>query len=187
MSMRKFAAAAVVAALAVPTVSFAADGGHGMPVSKEELSRYFAIQPDGKGLPPGSGTAKVGASLYAQKCAMCHGDKLQGVQAAGGPTLIGGRGSLTSDKPLKTVESYWPYTSTLFDYIWRAMPFTEPGSLTPDEVYSISAYILEQAKIIDGKTVLDAKSMPKIEMPNAKGFYDGRGPDLSAYAVPQPK
>jgi mono/diheme cytochrome c family protein len=187
MSMRKIGAAAAVAALAVPAVSLAADGGHGTPVSKEELSRYFAIQPDGEGLPPGSGTAKVGAGLFAQKCAMCHGDKLQGVQAAGGPTLIGGRGSLTSDKPLKTVESYWPYTSTLFDYIWRAMPFTEPGSLTPDEVYSISAYILEQAKIIDDKTVLDAKSMPKIEMPNAKGFYDGRGPDLSAYAVPQPQ
>lgn len=187
MSMRKIAAAAALVAFAIPAGAHAADGGHGTPVSKEELSRYFAIQPDGEGLPPGSGTAKVGAGLYAQKCAMCHGDKLQGVQAAGGPTLIGGRGSLTADKPLKTVESYWPYTSTLFDYIWRAMPFTEPGSLTPDEVYSISAYILEQSKIIDDKTVLDAKSMPKIVMPNANGFYDGRDPDLSAYAVPQTK
>lgn len=187
MSTRKLIVAAALAAVSLSAPAHAAEGGFGTPVSKEELSRYFAIQPDGEGLPPGSGTAKAGAGLFAQKCAMCHGDKLQGVQAAGGPTLIGGRGSLTADKPLKTVESYWPYASTLFDYIWRAMPFTESGSLTPDEVYSISAYILEQSKIIDDKTVLDAKSLPKMVMPNANGFYDGQGPDLSAYAVPQAK
>lgn len=187
MFMRKLIAAAALAAVGLSGPAFAAGGGFGTPVSKEELSRYFAIQPDGEGLPPGSGTAKVGAGLYAQKCAMCHGDKLQGVQAAGGPTLIGGRGSLASDKPLKTVESYWPYASTLFDYVWRAMPFTEPGSLTPDEVYAISAYVLERSKIIDDTTVLDAKSLPRVVMPNANGFYDGRGPDLSAYAVPRAK
>ncbi|MFD1704724.1 c-type cytochrome [Methylopila henanensis] len=180
--MRKLIAASALVACALSNAAFAADGGHGTPVSNEELSRYFAIQPDGEGLPLGSGTAKVGAGLFAQKCAMCHGDKLQGVPATGGPALIGGRGSLSSEKPLKTVESYWPYTSTLFDYVWRAMPFTEPGSLTPDEVYAISAYILEQGKIIDDKIVLDAKSLPKVVMPNANGFYDGRGSDLSAYS-----
>lgn len=187
MSTRNVAAAAALCALLVPGAGHAADAGRGTPVSKDQLARYFAIQPDGEGLPAGSGTAKAGAGLYAQKCAMCHGDKLQGIPSTGGPALAGGRGSLASSKPLKTVESYWPYASTLFDYIWRAMPFTEPGSLTPDEVYAISAYVLERGGIIDETAVLDAKTLPRIAMPNAKGFYDGRGPDLSAYATARSK
>lgn len=99
--------------------------------------------------------------------------------------LTGGRGSLATDKPLKTVESYWPYASTLFDYIWRTMPFDQPGSLTPDEVYALSAYILSVGKVIDEKQVVDAKTLRKVVMPNAKGFFDGSGPELDMYRINQ--
>lgn len=175
MSTRDVLAAALIVCALTP----GAVQSFGQQVSQDELSRYFAIQPDGEGLPAGSGTAEAGAQVYAKQCAMCHGDKLQGVPATGGAALIGGRGTLASDKPLKTVESYWPYASTLYDFVWRAMPFTAPASLTPDQVYAVSAYILAEGKVIDEKTVLDAKTLPKVAMPNANGFYDGRGPEVA--------
>lgn len=159
----------------------------GTTVTSEELAKFFAIQPDGATLPPGQGTAAAGREIYAQRCAHCHGQRLEGIKELGGPVLVGGRGTLTSDKPLKTVESYWPYASTLFDYIWRAMPFDQPNSLTPDEVYSLSAYILSVGKIIDDRQVLNAKTLPKIIMPNANGFFDGSGPDLDMYRVNRPE
>jgi len=180
MSTLKFGLAALVLALA-PAAAFAEGPEVGAPVSDRDLARYFAIQPDGEGLPPGSGTVSAGAKVYGERCAACHGDKLQGVPAAGGPALVGGRGTLASPKPLKTVESYWPYASTLYDYVWRAMPFDQPGSLSPDEVYAVSAYVLSKGGVIGEDASMDAKSLPKVEMPNAKGFYDGRGPDLSLY------
>lgn len=152
----------------------------GTPVASQELSKFFAVLPDGTGLPAGQGTASEGQKIYAEKCAHCHGEHLEGSKDVGGPAIIGGRGSLSTKKPLKTVESYWPYTSTLYDYIWRTMPFDLPGSLTPDQVYSLSAYILSAGKIIDDKQVMDAKSLPKVVMPNANGFYDGADPDVVA-------
>lgn len=153
----------------------------GTPVGQQELDRFFAILPDGSGLPQGSGNAAAGKTVYAEKCAMCHGEHLEGIEATGAPPLAGGRNSLTTAKPLKTVESYWPYATTLYDYIWRAMPFDQPGSLTPDEVYALSAYILAQGKIIDAHEVLDAKSLPAVKMPNANGFFRDGGPDRLIY------
>jgi len=171
----------VTSALGLLSLSAAAEDFHsnvGTPVSTAELSKFFAILPNGTGLPPGKGTAAAGEKIYADRCAHCHGARLEGLREVGGPPLVGGRGSLATDKPLKTVESYWPYTSTLYDYIWRAMPFDQPGSLTPDAVYSLCAYILSMGKIIDGKQVMDAGSLPKVVMPNVNGFYDGSDPDV---------
>ncbi|MGA0533306.1 c-type cytochrome, partial [Hansschlegelia sp. KR7-227] len=114
-------------------------------------------------------------------CAACHGEKLQGIATAGAAALVGGRGTLATPKPVKTVESYWPYATTLYDYVWRAMPFSDPGSLTPDEVYAVTAFILAKGGVIPEDATLDAKSLPKVEMPNARNFYDGRGPELESY------
>jgi cytochrome c len=144
----------------------------------------IAIPADGKGLPPGSGDYAKGKQVYEVACAACHGGDLKGV--AGLPDmpsgaalrLVGGRGTLTSQKPIVTVESYWPYPTTLFDYIRRAMPYTAPGSLSADEVYAVSAYILAEGNIIDKSAVLDAKSLPKIEMPNREGFISDPRPEM---------
>ena len=91
--------------------------------------------------------------------------------------LVGGRGTLTSQKPIVTIESYWPYATTLFDYIRRAMPYTSPGSLSADEIYAVSAYMLAEGRIIEKSTVLDAKSLPKVEMPNRDGFVSDPRPE----------
>jgi mono/diheme cytochrome c family protein len=157
----------------------------GETASAEEVGKIaIAIPADGAGLPSGKGDYAAGKEFYAAACAACHGDKLQGV--AGLPNmpsgaalrLIGGRGTLTSQKPTVTVESYWPYATTLFDYIRRAMPYTAPGSLSADEVYALSAYILAEGKIIDRSAVLDATTLPKIEMPNRDGFIADPRPEL---------
>ena len=144
--------------------------GLGTKATPQELARFFAIPPDGAGLPAGSGSVAQGKQVYAEKCVMCHGDKLQGVKATGGLPLIGGRGTLTSAKPLKTTESYWPYATTMFDYIKRAMPFNAPGSLKDDEVYALVAYILAEGHVIGEDAVLDKVSLPKVAMPNRDGF-----------------
>jgi cytochrome c len=155
----------------------------GTPVSADELKKFFAIPPDGTGLPEGQGTAAAGQQIYAERCAHCHGEHLEGSKEVGGPTLTGGRGSLASAHPLKTVESYWPYATTLFDYIWRTMPFDQPGSLSPDDVYALSAYILSVGKVIDDKKILNAQTLPKVVMPNANGFYDASKSDFDTYRL----
>ena len=143
----------------------------GTPLQPAELVRYLAIPPSGAGLPTGHGDAAEGAAVYAARCAACHGDRLQGVKEANGPALVGGRGTLASSKPLKTVESYWPYATTIFDYVRRAMPFNAPGSLSDDEVYAVTAYILASGHVIAPDAVLDPATLPKVEMPNRQGFY----------------
>jgi cytochrome c len=155
----------------------------GRVATTDEMAKYFSIPPSGQGLPPGSGTAKTGAKLFADNCAACHGDNMQGNPAAGigGDRLLGGRGSLASKTPVKTVESYWPYATTLFDYVKRAMPFSAPGSLTDDEVYALVAYILSEAKIIKPTETMDAKTLPKVEMPNRDGFIPDPRPELQLY------
>lgn len=142
----------------------------GRPATAADLAGTFAIPPAGTGLPPGHGTAATGEALWAARCAACHGTALQGVKEAGGPALAGGRGTLAGAKPLKTVESYWPYATTLFDYVKRAMPFDQPGSLSDDEVYAAVAFILAHDGVIAADAVMDAQSLPKIHMPNASGF-----------------
>jgi mono/diheme cytochrome c family protein len=157
--------------------------GFGTTVSDAELAKYFSIPADGRGLPAGSGKAADGAKIYADSCAVCHGEKLEGnpAKGIGGDKLIGGRGSLATKTPVKTVESYWPYATTLFDYVKRAMPFNAPGSMSDNDVYAVVAYILSEAKIIKPTDVMDAKTLPKVAMPNKDGFIPDPRPELSLY------
>lgn len=157
--------------------------GFGATVTDAELAKYYSIPPDGRGLPAGSGSATAGAQVYAESCAACHGDRLQGnpEKGIGGDRLIGGRGTLATNAPVKTVESYWPHATTLFDYVKRAMPFTAPGSLTDDDVYAVVAYILSEAKIIKPTEVMDAKTLPKVAMPNKDGFIPDARPEFELY------
>jgi len=127
----------------------------------------LSIAPDGKALPKGKGMAAQGKQIFALKCAVCHGP--EGIGASADP-LVGEVGSLTSDYPEKTVNSYWPYATTLFDYIRRSMPINAPFSLTPDEVYALSAYILSQDAIIAEDFELNEETLPRVTMPNRDGF-----------------
>ena len=186
MCTRKLAVAAValcVSAIPVAGAQAQARFGFGTPASQQDLAKYFSYPPDGSGLPPGSGNATQGAKVYAENCAICHGEKLEGnpAKGIGGDKLIGGRGTLATKTPVKTVESYWPYATTLFDYIKRAMPFSAPGSLTDDQVYSVVAYILSEAKITKPTDVLDAKTLPQVQMPNKNGFEPDPRPELELY------
>jgi cytochrome c len=151
--------------------AFAADAPHfGTPADPARLKAWdISVAPDGAGLPPGKGSVAEGAQIYAAKCQSCHGANGEGKPA---DRLTGGIGSLTSPQPVKTVASYWPYATTLFDYIRRAMPVTNPRSLTDTEAYSLVAYILSVDGIVQKNAVLDAKSLPKIKMPNRDGFID---------------
>jgi S-disulfanyl-L-cysteine oxidoreductase SoxD len=157
--------------------------GFGTAASPQDLAKYFAIPPDGTGLPPGSGTAAEGAKVYSENCSACHGEHLQGnaAKGIGGDKLIGGRGTLAGATPIKTVESYWPYATTLFDYIKRAMPFSSPGSLTNDQVYSVVAYVLSQAHIIKPSEAMNATALPRVKMPNRNGFIPDPRPELQLY------
>jgi S-disulfanyl-L-cysteine oxidoreductase SoxD len=158
--------------------------GFGEPASPSELAKFFSIPPDGRGLPPGNGgDATSGARVYAEHCAACHGDQLEGnpAKGLGGDRLIGGRSTLATKTPIKTVESYWPYATTLFDYTKRAMPFNAPGSLSDDDVYSVVAYMLAQAKIITPTETMNATSLPKVIMPNRDGFESDPRPEVQLY------
>jgi mono/diheme cytochrome c family protein len=157
----------------------------GAPASAEEIAEVaIAIAPDGKGLPAGKGDYAAGKKVYERACSACHGENLQGVSglpdmpSGAALRLIGGRGTLATKNPVLTVESYWPYAATVFDYVRRAMPFQAPGSLTPDEVYAVVAYVLAEANIIDRTTVLDAQTLPQVEMPNRDGFISDPRPEL---------
>ncbi len=157
--------------------------GFGTVIGPQDLAKFFAIPPDGAGLPPGSGTPTAGEKVYADNCAACHGDKGQGnpAKGIGGDRLLGGRGTLASATPVKTVESYWPYSTTLFDYVKRAMPFTAPGSLNDNDVYAVVAYILSEAKIIKPTETMNATTLPKVMMPNRDGFIPDSRPELELY------
>src|SRR5579863_3391135 len=157
--------------------------GFGTAPTQAELSHFFSIPPDGTGLPPGKGTPAEGKKVFAENCAQCHGEHLEGILTPEykGDKLIGGRGSLGTATPIKTVESYWPYATTVFDYVKRAMPIVSPGSLSDDQVYAVVAYMLSEAKIIGPGDVMDAKSLPKVQMPNRNGFYRDPRPELELY------
>lgn len=157
--------------------------GFGEEASQELIDEWaIAIPPDGEHLPPGGATAEQGEEVYNQQCASCHGEDLQGIEATGGAALIGGRETLSSGTSAeKTVESYWPYATTVFDYVRRAMPFTSPGSLTDEEVYAVTAYILHRGDIISRDERMDAESLPKVEMPNKDGFVPDPRPDVIDY------
>ena len=142
--------------------------GLGVAVTAEQIEGWaLTILPDGTGLPPGSGTARVGAGIYAAKCAACHG-----ADGTGGlnDQLAGGHGTLASAAPVRTVGSYWPYATTVFDYVRRAMPLTQPQSLSDDETYALTAYLLHLNGIIPEDAVMDARTLPRVEMPNRANF-----------------
>ena len=126
------------------------------------------VRPDGKGAPIGSGTAAGGEEVYAERCGSCHGDFGEGIDRW--PILAGGLGSLVTDDPVKTVGSYWPYASTVYDYVYRAMPFGEAQSLTHDETYQVVAYILYMSDVIDDEFVLSNETIGSVKMPNQNGF-----------------
>lgn len=140
------------------------------------------VAPDGKNLPQGSGTVKEGEQVYQMQCASCHGGKLEG---GIGPALMGGQDTLTSEKPLKTVGSYWPYATTLFDYIRRAMPFQQPQSMSNDEVYAVTGYILHRNELLEAEAKVDAQTLVDVKMPNREAFYVDDRPDVSATACYQ--
>ena len=141
--------------------------GLGKPISENQIRLWnIDIGPNGEGLPSGSGTAITGEILFQQQCASCHGDKGQGSIAN---RLVGG-GALNTNSPVKTVGSFWPYSTTIFDYTRRAMPHNAPQSLTNDQVYAATAYILFLNKIISKDAVMDAKTLPLVRMPNRDGF-----------------
>nr|WP_246794657.1 cytochrome c [Burkholderia perseverans] len=171
------AAAAAHAAADTTTATPAAPRryGLGQPVTEASLAAWnIDVAPDGRGLPPGSGSVAHGGQVYAQKCAMCHGAKGEG---GAGDALVGGIGTLADNKPKKTVGSYWPYATTLFDYIRRAMPYNAPGSLSADDVYAVSAFLLNRNGIVPDGATLDATTLPQVRMPNRDGFVpDPRGP-----------
>lgn len=150
--------------------------GLGRTPTTEELQKWdIIIGPDGKGLPPGSGTAAEGKLVYQTRCVECHG-----ATGTEGPfdVLVGGRGTLATAKPLKTVGSFWPHATTLWDYVNRAMPFDTPGSLSHDQVYATVAYLLFLNGIVGDHDRLDAKTLPLIKMPNRGGFVPDSRPDV---------
>ena len=138
------------------------------PTAQEVQAMDIAIGTDGKELPPGSGNAKTGARLFNEKCVACHGENQEGTAQA--PALVGGKGTLASLHPKMTAGSYWPFATTIFDYIRRAMPRYAEGSLKADDVYSLTAFILFRNEIIKEDDVINAATLPKIKMPNRDGF-----------------
>lgn len=158
----------------------------GKIATKIEIAGWdIDVRPDGVGAPKGSGNAIDGEEIYVNRCASCHGDFGEGVDRW--PALVGGDGTLASHDPEKTTGSYWPYASTIFDYVYRSMPFGEAQTLTHDETYKIVAYLLNMNEIIDENFVLSEKNIGKIKMPNASGFSlpDPR-PDVTKYKDGQP-
>jgi S-disulfanyl-L-cysteine oxidoreductase SoxD len=176
MSMRKLvsipklvAAGVLLSSAAFASAAFAQSPNLGKPIAPEDLAAWdISVGPDGAGLPPGSGTPKQGEEVFTTKCQACHNAK-----GAGQPNdrLVGGLGSLPGDKPaIKTVGSYWPYATTLFDYVRRAMPYNESKSLSPDEIYAVAAYILNLNGVIGDTDVINAQTLPNVKMPNRDGF-----------------
>jgi cytochrome c len=173
--MRKLAlfAAAVACATSAQAQS---PYGIGRPATPAEIAGWnIDIDREGHNLPPGSGTVSHGREVFDQQCAACHGAKGEGGL---GDRLAGGQGTLATPKPVRTVGSYWPYATTLFDYIRRAMPQNAPQSLSNDDVYAVSAYVLNLNGLLPADAVLDAKTLPAIKMPNRSMFTGDARPDV---------
>ena len=142
--------------------------GLGVPATAGQVeSADVSIGPDGEGLPPGSGTPAQGEAIYNTKCIACHGPQGSGTV---NDRLVGGQGTLASPAPIKTIGSYWPHATTVFDYVRRAMPYPAPHSLTDPEAYALTAYLLSLNGIIATDAVMDAKTLPHVQMPNRGNF-----------------
>lgn len=166
-------------ALGISTAAWAQAPSYnvGRSPTQEEIQAWdMSIGPDGKELPPGNGTAKQGAEIFAKKCAACHGPTAEGSQLA--PRLLGGQGTLNTPQPVRTIGSYWPFATTVWDYINRAMPPGQGGSLNANEVYALTAFVLFRNNIVQEGDVVDAKSLPKVQMPNRNGFVPLRLEDI---------
>jgi S-disulfanyl-L-cysteine oxidoreductase SoxD len=163
----------------------AQEGPHlGVPVTPEEIAAWdISIGPDGAGLPPGSGSASAGAAIYAVKCIACHGEK-----GAGQPNdqLVGGEGTIATPAAVRTVGSYWPYATTLFDYVRRAMPIVQPQSLTDDEVYALTAYLLFLNGVVAESDVMNATTLPAVVMPNRDNFVSAYGAERGGRSRKKP-
>ena len=149
------------------------------PTAEEIHAADITVLQDGSGLPAGKGSAAAGEVVYNNRCAECHGPKAAGRQGEY-PALVGGRGTLNTAKPVKTVGSYWPYATTLWDEINRAMPYNSPRVLRPDDIYAVTAYILYLNGIVTKDQQLDEKTLPAVVMPNRGGFIKDRRPDIKS-------
>ena len=167
---KPFAIIALVLSLsAVPAL--AQNAGLGKPLTEGDTKQWdIAILPDGTNLPSGSGTPAKGAKIFAEKCSACHGDAGKGGIAPYYPALVGGQPLTNGIDTVKTIANYYAYATTIFDYTRRAMPYNMPRSLTDDEVYSLTAYILSLNKLIGDDDVMDAKTLPQVKMPNRDNF-----------------
>jgi mono/diheme cytochrome c family protein len=151
--------------------------GLGRPATPADFaSQVYLVGPKGTGLPKGRGTAREGRAIYLQSCVACHGSHGEGTNEY--PALVGGKGTLKSDNPLPTVGSYWPYATTVWDYVNRAMPYQNPGSLKPDEVYAVTAYLLAMNGIVSEYFELNERTLPQVRMPNFEGFVPDPRPDV---------
>lgn len=170
---------ALVVIVGIVTLSFAQQTHYGLgrSATPEEIrANDISVNPTGAGLPHGRGSAFDGLAVYNVQCASCHGDKGQGNNIY--PALAGGQGTLKSSHPVRTVGSYWPYATTVWDYIHRSMPYQTPGTLTTDETYAVTAYILYLNGIVKEKEELNDHTLPKIKMPNRDGFVPDPRPDV---------
>ena len=174
------AAVAVFVSLSVAAPVHAQSPTFGLgraPTPEETRTIDIGVTPDGQGLPTGSGTAEAGKKIFESRCVTCHG-----ATGKEGPqdVLVGGQGTLNTAKPIKTIGSYWPYATTLWDYVNRAMPFDHPGTLPTNDVYSATAYLLYLNGIVGEHDVLDQTTLPRVKMPNREGFIPDTRPDTGA-------
>ena len=170
MSMREVLALTTALALGLSVADAADAPRFGQPITPADLAPWdISIAPDGVGLPTGSGTSTQGAKVYAERgCALCHGENGRG--GPSGPLVGGGPLNSTDRDPVKLIGNYWPYATTIFDFTRRAMPWNQPKTLTDDEVYALTAYILALNKLIGDNDTMNAETLPKVRMPNRDGF-----------------
>jgi len=166
---RRLRGAVILAAFLFASSAAVAQGPNfGTPIADAEIRAWdIGISPDGSGLPPGSGTPEQGARIFAAKCASCHGENGKGGPSA---ALVGGAPLTNGIETPKTIANFWPYATTLFDFTRRAMPWQQPRTLTDDEVYALTAYILALNKIVGENAVMNAETLPRVRMPNRDGF-----------------
>lgn len=170
------AALGMAAGFLLPALGQAETYGFGKTATPEEIQGWsITVFPDGKNFPPGSGTVANGRKIYEAQCVACHGAKGEGGL---GDRLVGGAGTLNTDKPVKTVGSYWPYAPTLFDYIRRAMPLMAPQTLTNEEAYAVTGYVLYLNDLVKEDATIDAKTLTDLQMPNRHGFIADPRPDV---------
>jgi len=175
MSTHKFAAVCLLSMASA--FSYAQGYGLGKVATEKEIAGWnIDVSPDGRGLPKGSGSVSQGKQVYDSMCAACHGAKGEGKPA---DRLVGGKGSLNTARPIKTIGSFWPYAPTIYDYVFRAMPYNAPQSMTPDQVYAVTAYLLHLNGIVGADAVMDAAALPKVQMPNRAGFVPDVRPDTA--------